>query len=142
MPVYGKKFVLDWCMNEGLIAIRYECQKCGKQMNLTKQPKLNDGYEWKCRSRSKVNPHDCSRSVTKGSWFAGSHLTSTDDVAGSESPAPVPEVVPEPKDVPVSATPSDDMPPGPVPDASGKPKTDVPLRRTNRIRRPPERLDL
>ncbi|KAF8791648.1 uncharacterized protein K02A2.6-like [Argiope bruennichi] len=66
----------------------------------------------------------------------------SDDVAESEPPAPVPEVVPEPKDVPVSATPSDDMPPGPVPDASGKPKTDVPLRRSNRIRRPPERLVL
>ncbi|XP_055932001.1 uncharacterized protein K02A2.6-like [Argiope bruennichi] len=66
----------------------------------------------------------------------------SDDVAESEPPASVPEVVPEPKDVPVSATPSDDMPPGPVPDASGKPKTDVPLRRSNRIRRPPERLVL
>ncbi|XP_055938181.1 uncharacterized protein K02A2.6-like [Argiope bruennichi] len=66
----------------------------------------------------------------------------SDDVAESEPPAPVPEVVPEPKDVPVSATPSDDMPPSPVPDASGKTKTDVLLRRSNRIRRPPKRLDL
>ncbi|CAL1280694.1 unnamed protein product [Larinioides sclopetarius] len=66
----------------------------------------------------------------------------SDDVAESEPPAPVPEVVPGPKDVPVPATPSDDMPPRPVPDASGEPKTDVPLRRSNRIRRPPKRLDL
>ncbi|GFV05094.1 hypothetical protein TNCV_223081 [Trichonephila clavipes] len=43
------------------------------------------------------------------------------DGAESEPPAPVPEVVPEPKDVPVPATPSDDIPPKPVPDASGKP---------------------
>ncbi|GFX38844.1 transposon Tf2-11 polyprotein [Trichonephila clavipes] len=66
----------------------------------------------------------------------------SDDVAESEPPAPVPEVVPKPKDVPVPATPSDDIPPKPVPDASVKPKTDVPLRRSNRIRRPPKRLDL
>ncbi|GFY35275.1 uncharacterized protein K02A2.6 [Trichonephila clavipes] len=66
----------------------------------------------------------------------------SDDVAESEPPAPVPEDVPKPKDVPVPATPSDDIPPKPVPDASGKPKTDVPLRRSNRIRRPPKRLDL
>ncbi|GFX04294.1 uncharacterized protein K02A2.6 [Trichonephila clavipes] len=66
----------------------------------------------------------------------------SDDVAESESPAPVPEVVPKSKDVPVPATPSDDIPPKPVPDASGKPKTDVPLRRSNRIRRPLKRLDL
>ncbi|GFW98729.1 uncharacterized protein K02A2.6 [Trichonephila clavipes] len=33
----------------------------------------------------------------------------SDDVAESEPPAPVPEVVPEPKDVPVPATPSDDI---------------------------------
>ncbi|GFX27701.1 integrase_H2C2 domain-containing protein [Trichonephila clavipes] len=70
------------------------------------------------------------------------HKPVSDDVAESEPPAPVPEVVPEPKDVPVPATPSDDIPPKPVPDASGKPKTDVPLRRSNRIRRPPKRLDL
>ncbi|GFS82866.1 uncharacterized protein K02A2.6 [Trichonephila clavipes] len=66
----------------------------------------------------------------------------SDDVAKSEQAAPVPEVVPKPKDVPVPATPCDDIPPKPVPDASGKPKTDVPLRRSNRIRRPPKRLDL
>ncbi|GFT31354.1 hypothetical protein TNCV_607971 [Trichonephila clavipes] len=66
----------------------------------------------------------------------------SNDVAESEPPAPVPEVVPKPKDVPVPATRSDDIPPKPVPDASGKPKTDVPLRRSNRIRRPPKRLDL
>ncbi|GFW14976.1 uncharacterized protein TNCV_4659371 [Trichonephila clavipes] len=66
----------------------------------------------------------------------------SDDVAESEPPAPVPKVVPKPKDVPVPATPSDDIPPKPVPDASGKPKTDVPLRRSNRIRRPPKRFDL
>ncbi|GFX29953.1 uncharacterized protein K02A2.6 [Trichonephila clavipes] len=64
------------------------------------------------------------------------------DVAESEPPAPVPEVVPKPKDVPVPATPSDDIPPKHVPDASGKLKTDVPLRRSNRIWRPPKRLDL
>ncbi|GFV93255.1 hypothetical protein TNCV_386191 [Trichonephila clavipes] len=44
--------------------------------------------------------------------------------------------------VPIPATPSNDIPPKPVPDASGKAKTDVPLRRSNRIRRPPKRLDL
>ncbi|GFW26715.1 uncharacterized protein K02A2.6 [Trichonephila clavipes] len=66
----------------------------------------------------------------------------SNDVAESEPPAPVPEVVPKPKDVPVPATPSDDIPLKPVPDASGKPKTDLPLRRSNRIRRPPKRHDL
>ncbi|GFW74980.1 uncharacterized protein K02A2.6-like [Trichonephila clavipes] len=66
----------------------------------------------------------------------------SDDVAELEPPAPVPEVVPKPKDVPVPATPSDDIPPKPVPEASGKPKTDVPLRCSNRFRRPPKRLDL
>ncbi|GFW62887.1 uncharacterized protein K02A2.6 [Trichonephila clavipes] len=54
------------------------------------------------------------------------HEPVSDDVAESEPLAPVPEVVPEPKDVPVPATSSDDIPPKPVPDASGKPKTDVP----------------
>ncbi|KAF8785842.1 hypothetical protein HNY73_011344 [Argiope bruennichi] len=49
--------------SEGLIASSYEYPKCGKQMKLTKQPKLNEGYEWKCRPQPTVNPHECSRSV-------------------------------------------------------------------------------
>ncbi|KAF8771478.1 hypothetical protein HNY73_018897 [Argiope bruennichi] len=61
-------------MNErgrGWIASSYECPKCGKQMNLNKQHKLNDGYEWKCRTRSKVNPHDCSSSdKTVTDWYS------------------------------------------------------------------------
>ncbi|GFU21894.1 hypothetical protein TNCV_3283671 [Trichonephila clavipes] len=32
LPVLGKKAVLEWCMEEGLIISSYVCPKCGKSM--------------------------------------------------------------------------------------------------------------
>ncbi|GFW28328.1 hypothetical protein TNCV_4639951 [Trichonephila clavipes] len=32
LPVLGKKAVLEWCMEEGLIGSSYVCPKCGKSM--------------------------------------------------------------------------------------------------------------
>ncbi|GFW90283.1 integrase catalytic domain-containing protein [Trichonephila clavipes] len=34
LPVLGKKAVLEWCMEEGLIGSTYVCPKCGKSMEL------------------------------------------------------------------------------------------------------------
>ncbi|GFX30560.1 uncharacterized protein TNCV_3462101 [Trichonephila clavipes] len=34
LPVLGKKAVLEWCMEEGLIGSSYVCPKCGKSMEL------------------------------------------------------------------------------------------------------------
>ncbi|GFT14882.1 hypothetical protein TNCV_3483381 [Trichonephila clavipes] len=36
-----------------------------------------DGYEWRCRSQSKDNPHDVVRSVRKVTWFSESKLAIT-----------------------------------------------------------------
>ncbi|GFW84191.1 hypothetical protein TNCV_4878541 [Trichonephila clavipes] len=32
LPVLGKKAVLEWCMEEGLIGSSYVCPKCGTSM--------------------------------------------------------------------------------------------------------------
>lgn len=74
LPVCGKKYVIDWCMNEGLIAKRYECPVCARDMKLSKTAKASDGYEWRCRFQGKVNAHDVSRSVRSGTWFALSRM--------------------------------------------------------------------
>ncbi|GFX97375.1 mitotic-spindle organizing protein 2A [Trichonephila clavipes] len=73
----GKKETLEWCMKANLIASRYECPRCKKEMRLQKRKGTVDGYEWRCRSQSKDNPHDIVRSVRKGTWFSESKLAIT-----------------------------------------------------------------
>ncbi|GFU44663.1 uncharacterized protein TNCV_1507411 [Trichonephila clavipes] len=73
----GKKETLEWCMKANLIASRYECPRCKKQMRLQERKGTVDGYEWRCRSQSKDNPHDVVRSVRKGTWFSESKLAIT-----------------------------------------------------------------
>ncbi|GFX99018.1 mitotic-spindle organizing protein 2A [Trichonephila clavipes] len=70
----GKKETLEWCMKANLIASRYECPRCKKEMSLQERKGTVDGYEWRCRSQSKDNPHDFVRSVRKGTWFSESKL--------------------------------------------------------------------
>ncbi|GFT49247.1 mitotic-spindle organizing protein 2A [Trichonephila clavipes] len=38
-------------------------------MSLQERTGTVDGYEWRCRSQSKDNPHDVVQSVRKGTWF-------------------------------------------------------------------------
>ncbi|GFX94119.1 hypothetical protein TNCV_3414791 [Trichonephila clavipes] len=67
--------MLEWCMKANLIASRYECRRCKKNMRL--QKRKVDGYEWRCRNQSKDNRHDVVRSVRKGTWFSESKLAIT-----------------------------------------------------------------
>ncbi|GFW20931.1 hypothetical protein TNCV_1714381 [Trichonephila clavipes] len=46
-------------------------------MRLQERKGTVDGYEWRCRSQSKDNPHDVVRSVRKGTWFSESKLAIT-----------------------------------------------------------------
>ncbi|GFV45647.1 mitotic-spindle organizing protein 2A [Trichonephila clavipes] len=71
----GKKETLEWCMKANLIAFRYECPRCKKNMRLQKG--TVDGYEWRCRNQSKDNRHDVVRSERKGTWFSKSKLAIT-----------------------------------------------------------------
>ncbi|GFU86397.1 uncharacterized protein TNCV_1417491 [Trichonephila clavipes] len=65
------------CMKANLIASRYECPRCKKEMRLQERKGTIDGYEWRCRSQSKDNPHDVVRSVRKGTWFSESKFAIT-----------------------------------------------------------------
>ncbi|GFT31479.1 mitotic-spindle organizing protein 2A [Trichonephila clavipes] len=64
-------------MKANLIASRYECPRCKKNMRLQKRKGTVDGYEWRCRNQSKDNHHDFVRSVRKGTWFSESKLAIT-----------------------------------------------------------------
>ncbi|GFT54546.1 mitotic-spindle organizing protein 2A [Trichonephila clavipes] len=65
---------LEWCMKANLISSRYECPRCKKEMRLQERKGTVDGYEGRCRSQSKDNPHDVVRSVRKGTWFSDYYL--------------------------------------------------------------------
>ncbi|GFV68701.1 mitotic-spindle organizing protein 2A [Trichonephila clavipes] len=73
----GKKETLEWCIKANLIASRYECPRCKREMRLQERKGTVDGYEWRCRSQSKDNPHDVVRIVRKGTWFSESKLAIT-----------------------------------------------------------------
>ncbi|GFU44264.1 hypothetical protein TNCV_3041111 [Trichonephila clavipes] len=62
-------------MKANLIASRYECPRCKKNMRLQKRKVV--GYKWRCRNQSKDNRHDVVRSVRKGTWFSESKLAIT-----------------------------------------------------------------
>ncbi|GFV57835.1 transposable element Tcb1 transposase [Trichonephila clavipes] len=64
-------------MKANLIASRYECPRCKKEMRLQERKGIVDGYEWRCCSQSKDNPHNVVRSVRKGTWFSESKLAIT-----------------------------------------------------------------
>ncbi|GFW30904.1 protein kinase C and casein kinase substrate in neurons protein 1 [Trichonephila clavipes] len=72
------KETLEWCMKANLIASRYECPKCKKNMRLQKG--TVDGYEWRCRNQSKDNPHDVVRSSSMSHHSDDGML-----IAGSDS---------------------------------------------------------
>ncbi|GFU87949.1 spermatogenesis-associated protein 5-like protein 1 [Trichonephila clavipes] len=72
-----KKETLEWCVKANLIASRYECPRCKKEMRLQERKGTVDGYKWRCRSQSKDNPHNVVRSVRKGTWFSESKLAIT-----------------------------------------------------------------
>ena len=67
LPVLGKKGVLEWCMNEGLITSKYKCPKCGSQISLKPRPDKTDGFLWFCRKQGRENVHECTKSVRVGS---------------------------------------------------------------------------
>ncbi|GFW58205.1 uncharacterized protein TNCV_2633791 [Trichonephila clavipes] len=64
-------------MKANLIASRYECPRCKKEMRLQERNGTVNCYEWRCRSQSKDNPHEVVRIVRKGTWFSESKLAIT-----------------------------------------------------------------
>lgn len=69
---FGNGAVIEWCVNEGLIASKLVCPKCANDMKLSRNASFkNAEYEWCCR----LNGHDVTRSIRKASWFDRSNLS-------------------------------------------------------------------
>ncbi|XP_055953061.1 uncharacterized protein LOC129988815 [Argiope bruennichi] len=67
----GDMACVKFCMDNGLISKRYECPKCGDEMKLSDY----NGVLWICRKKGGADPHHIKRSLRKGTWFQGSHLS-------------------------------------------------------------------
>ncbi len=55
----GKRKVLDYCMQLGLIGDGYECPSCPLPMTLTERGEVSDGFVWRCAVKGS---HDVKRS--------------------------------------------------------------------------------
>ncbi|GFT86249.1 uncharacterized protein TNCV_3257981 [Trichonephila clavipes] len=54
LPVLGKKAVLEWCMEEGLIGSSYVCPKCGKSMGKKERVRKQDAISNKIPLKIKI----------------------------------------------------------------------------------------
>lgn len=70
-----KRNVVDFCMNLGWIASKYECVKCGESMRLVERSDVDGGWNWVCRVTEGSNKHYIKRSIRQGSWFDESKLS-------------------------------------------------------------------
>ncbi|GFW68988.1 mitotic-spindle organizing protein 2A [Trichonephila clavipes] len=61
--------MIEWCMREKLIAIRYECPKCEKDMVLRESKGTIDGYEWRCctKGESALCLQECKKRYGRAS---------------------------------------------------------------------------
>ncbi|GFQ79972.1 hypothetical protein TNCT_256651 [Trichonephila clavata] len=73
-----EKETFEFCIEAGLIANRYECCKCGKEMKLVERHDISDSFEWRCKSKVKGQMHDVKKNVRKGSFFELSRMTMND----------------------------------------------------------------
>ncbi|GFT42315.1 uncharacterized protein TNCV_1786231 [Trichonephila clavipes] len=63
----GKKELIEWCMNEGLIASNYECPKCNERMGLCERKSaVLDGFvKWRESYTTAVSNCHHSKSQSK-----------------------------------------------------------------------------
>lgn len=71
----SKEEIMQWCMDEGLIAKSRLCCQCDQPMKLVKCEDRSDKYKWECRKTVNGKRHKVEVSIRKGSWFEKSNMT-------------------------------------------------------------------
>ncbi|CAB4036959.1 Hypothetical predicted protein, partial [Paramuricea clavata] len=71
----SKEEIIQWCMDEGLIAKSRLCCHCDLPMKLVKCEDRSDKYKWECRKSVNGKRHKVEISIRKGSWFEKSNMT-------------------------------------------------------------------
>jgi hypothetical protein len=67
--------IIQWCLDEGLIAKSRLCCHCDQPIKLVKCEDRSDKYKWECRKSVNGKRHKVEISIRKGSWFDKSNMT-------------------------------------------------------------------
>jgi transposase-like protein len=70
----SKEEIIQWCMDEGLIAKSRLCCHCDQPMKLVKCEDRSDKHKWECRKSVNGKRHQVEISIRKGSWFEKSNM--------------------------------------------------------------------
>ena len=63
--------MIAWCRQHGLLAVRKDCEACGREMAEINDTRRNDGVRWRCTDSN----CRCEASIRDGSFFGnGSKL--------------------------------------------------------------------
>ena len=73
-----KEMLIDWLMEEGLMAKERLRPICDGEMGLARCEDRSDLFKWKCRRQEKGKRHKAEISSRKGSWFEKSKMTLED----------------------------------------------------------------
>jgi len=73
--LYNKEHLIEWLMEEKLLARSHLCPQCNTEMKLIKCEDRSDGCKWECRSQSNGKRHKVELSLRKDSWFERSNMT-------------------------------------------------------------------
>lgn len=66
-----------WLIDVGLIADKYICPKCNKEMSFCVVTDVSDGFIWRCQRER----HSVKRSLRRNTWFQDSKLSLKDILA-------------------------------------------------------------
>lgn len=75
VKLHDKDRLIDWLMEEGLLAKSRICSVCGDDLKLVYCEDRSDGLKWECRRRVDGKRHKVEMSIRAGSWFAQSKMT-------------------------------------------------------------------
>lgn len=74
----NKDLLIQWLMDEGIVAKKRMCPVCSEPTQLTKCADRSDGLEWECRHADGNGKRQKKEvSVQKESWFEKSHKIMT-----------------------------------------------------------------
>ena len=70
-----KEMLIDWLIEEGLMAKEPLCPMCDGGMGLARCEDRSDLFKWECRRQEKGKRHKAEISIRKGGWFEKSKMT-------------------------------------------------------------------
>lgn len=73
--LHNKDTMIEWLMDEELLAKSQLCQWCDVEVKLIKCDDRSHGYKWECRRQIDSKRHKVEKSLRSESWFKNSKMT-------------------------------------------------------------------